>query len=202
MKNKFLKGLVASFALAISGFASAGLITFDELSNGTALSDQYILEGVLFSGIENGIVYAPEVRSQYSTVVPNSPFNYLTNFYLPNNATDRLDSIVIDFLGKADNVSLFINTAGTNIVNFDVYDSSDVLVTTIGLSGSGTSNVFHNIGSDIGKLVAHQPEDSWWWALDDLSYNLTPTDVPEPSTLVVFALGLIGIASRKFKKQA
>ena len=27
-------------------------------------------------------------------------------------------------------------------------------------------------------------------------------DVPEPSTLAVFALGLMGLASRKFKKQA
>jgi hypothetical protein len=28
------------------------------------------------------------------------------------------------------------------------------------------------------------------------------TDVPEPSTLAVFALGLMGLASRKFRKQA
>ncbi|MEW6992546.1 PEP-CTERM sorting domain-containing protein [Colwelliaceae bacterium 6441] len=30
----------------------------------------------------------------------------------------------------------------------------------------------------------------------------TPTDVPEPSTLAIFALGMIGLASRRFKKQS
>ena len=28
------------------------------------------------------------------------------------------------------------------------------------------------------------------------------TDVPEPSTLAIFALGIMGLASRKFKKQS
>jgi hypothetical protein len=31
---------------------------------------------------------------------------------------------------------------------------------------------------------------------------LNPTDVPEPSTLAIFALGLMGLASRRFKKQS
>jgi len=30
----------------------------------------------------------------------------------------------------------------------------------------------------------------------------TATDVPEPSTLAIFALGMIGLASRRFKKQS
>ena len=32
--------------------------------------------------------------------------------------------------------------------------------------------------------------------------NFNVTEVPEPSTLAVFALGLVGLASRKFKKKA
>ena len=38
MKNKFLKGVVASFALAVSGLANAGLIQSDYLSVGDNLS--------------------------------------------------------------------------------------------------------------------------------------------------------------------
>ena len=30
----------------------------------------------------------------------------------------------------------------------------------------------------------------------------SPSTVPEPSTLAIFALGLIGLASRRFKKQS
>lgn len=35
-----------------------------------------------------------------------------------------------------------------------------------------------------------------------VDYNGPSTDVPEPSTLVIFALGIIGLASRRFKKQS
>jgi len=33
------------------------------------------------------------------------------------------------------------------------------------------------------------------------NFNMTPTSVPEPSTLAIFALGMIGLVSRRFKKQ-
>jgi hypothetical protein len=37
----------------------------------------------------------------------------------------------------------------------------------------------------------------------DGSFTIEPTqDVPEPSTLAIFALGMIGLASRRFKKQS
>ena len=32
--------------------------------------------------------------------------------------------------------------------------------------------------------------------------NLNVSKVPEPSTLTIFALGMIGLASRRFKKQS
>lgn len=37
---------------------------------------------------------------------------------------------------------------------------------------------------------------------DDIVFASKISEVPEPSTLAVFALGLMGLASRKFKKQA
>ena len=38
-------------------------------------------------------------------------------------------------------------------------------------------------------------------ALRNFAYN-SSTEVPEPSTLAIFALGMIGLASRRFKKQS
>jgi len=32
--------------------------------------------------------------------------------------------------------------------------------------------------------------------------TVTPSEIPEPSTLAIFALGLMGLASRRFKKQS
>ena len=36
----------------------------------------------------------------------------------------------------------------------------------------------------------------------DLTFRVVGVDVPEPSTLVIFSLGLIGLASRRFKKHS
>jgi len=33
-------------------------------------------------------------------------------------------------------------------------------------------------------------------------FRASATNVPEPSTLAIFALGMIGLASRRFKKQS
>jgi hypothetical protein len=36
----------------------------------------------------------------------------------------------------------------------------------------------------------------------DLNIPEANSEVPEPSTLAIFALGIIGLASRRFKKQS
>ena len=60
-----------------------------------------------------------------------------------------------------------------------------------------------------GKRTAIDSNATWIWtskAYDDnnvyFSAAITATDVPEPSTLAIFALGLMGLVSRRFKKQA
>ena len=38
------------------------------------------------------------------------------------------------------------------------------------------------------------------WAIDDVKLS-NNVNVPEPSTFAIFALGMVGLASRKFKKE-
>jgi len=44
--------------------------------------------------------------------------------------------------------------------------------------------------------------DNSFAGLSEIRFDGTLTSVPEPSTLAIFALGMIGLASRRFKKQA
>lgn len=60
-------------------------------------------------------------------------------------------------------------------------------VSKVSLEFTGGTNVYND-----GRLHA-------WYAIDNIRYK--SIDVPEPSTLAIFALGMIGLASRRFKKQ-
>jgi len=50
-----------------------------------------------------------------------------------------------------------------------------------------------------------QSANDEWWAVDNVVINdnvvANNVPVPEPSTLAIFALGVMGLASRRFKKQ-
>ena len=51
--------------------------------------------------------------------------------------------------------------------------------------------------------ITTSPSAITWAPRNDIGHWLikeTPTDVPEPSTLAIFALGIIGLASRRFNK--
>jgi len=69
-------------------------------------------------------------------------------------------------------------------------------------AGDGDNAI--GIAFDIGSLLSGNSSSFEYHYVmgDELSTVDIPTDVPEPSTLVIFALGMIGLASRRFKKQA
>ena len=53
--------------------------------------------------------------------------------------------------------------------------------------------------------IKANPEATSWSVDNEIGHWLTretPKDVPEPATIVIFALGIMGLASRRFKKQS
>lgn len=72
------------------------------------------------------------------------------------------------------------------------------------LSGTNAGNGDNAIGIafNIGSLSSGESSsfDYHYVMGDQLSNVDIPTDVPEPSTLAIFALGVIGLTSRRFKK--
>ena len=190
--------LLAAVAI-VTGTVHATTINFDVLpgggaiASGTVLTTQYLSLGVTFTGFEDGVEFAPEIRSQQFISVPNSLPNYLTNFHhFPSTAApDRLDEIRMTFATGVTNVQMVLNTAGTNDITFAIYNTVGTLLSTVTRSGSGASNVAITLpGTNVGRISAFQPTDTWWYSIDDLQFDQVQAGVPEPTTMTCLFAGL------------
>ncbi|MEP4889230.1 MAG: PEP-CTERM sorting domain-containing protein [Aliiglaciecola sp.] len=267
MKNKFLKALVASFILAISGLANAGLITYATSGSGGAISDLYTVDivtgdttligntGLALNSIAfyNGVLYGTErlggslvsinTDTGESSVIGALGTN-VTSFAISNSgeafgwSESSDDAVSINLLtgatsvlgdagvfsathglAFADDMLVFFNADG-NFYDVNELSGSLSLISSTGLDRFSRGAIDGDISSEdglyygltwqelefgINKLNYTDGSFEGFIATDVQLHTLTfagTTEVPEPSTLAVFALGLIGLASRKFKKQA
>lgn len=256
MKNKLLKGLVASFFLAVSGIANAGLIgVFGDYYQSNLQSN--------LVGLGHTVTYlGAEVNqdlSAFDSVWGVSAFNplsatessYLSSFltsggglYLTGErpCCEALNDSVQSFLnsvvlGGGIQVGDLGDAGSSMTINASAVGGLASLPNTVttwkpGASGAigGVSgdNVFAFNGSkitaagwDMSDLIGNSGrimlmmDVNWHSGADsnDLAIlenievfldgaTANTAQVPEPSTLAIFALGIMGLASRKFKKQA
>ena len=102
----------------------------------------------------------------------------------------------------------------TDIVNSELkvsglfnYDSTigDLIIGLYRTSSTNSGNFLHH-GSDPRIQRAYKHPNGVQFAHKDYGVNVTfntrVANVPEPSTLAIFAFGMIGLASRRFKKQS
>jgi hypothetical protein len=141
-----------------------------------------------------------------------------------NNFNAYITTQTLDLAGLADStLSIMFDSSfrpyngmlGTLEVSFDNGAFENLL--TLNNSNSGgqsslnrinetlTLNV-NNVGAATAKFrfgLANADND-WWWAVDNIKVvgDSIEIEVPEPFTLAIFALGMIGLTSRLFKKQS
>lgn len=203
MKNKLLNGLVASLALIVSGLANAGLIDFEDAWDDLGYTGQpgnyYLADGLTIGGNYFGLISGVTQgdSGNFDLEGTNSPAVLAVN---------TIGHTIELIFGSSTNVSLDIGVAFGN--------TSDVLVSTF-LGGNLISSNTLTISDTLNGGFGTWTQQNWVgvdkielqaigqyraWAIDNVQF--TTTKVPEPSTLAVFALGLMCLGSRKFKKQS
>jgi hypothetical protein len=209
MKFRLLKATFLGLVLSVSSIANAGLINFTTLGNITNYTGNSDFEVTVFGGPETDVNLAPHVVSGQGLVNSSDPLVF-------GDAYPTEDIIRFSFLNSGiDSLTIAWNAAGSLVVPYGAiraygYDGS--VLESRAWNNGGINTMAFDFTKDIASLELDSnaasgwrgSELSWWYAVTSINYvqGEEYAKVPEPSTLAIFALGMIGLASRRFKKQS
>lgn len=208
MRIKMLKAVVAGLVLSASGFANASLINISDFDGSEQLFDfnsetptgttpvtgAFTTDDFSIQSISDQYL----LQSGGGSVLGTSGTAYNTYGNAGNgDATILFDSAVSMFgmkFGTSGQISL-----SATISAFDEYDNLLEQITF-----PDFNNTFVGFSSSIGiKSISIDRTDNTFYFtfIDDIRYlSMTNTQIPEPSTLAIFGLGIMGLSYRKSKK--
>jgi len=215
MRFNFLNiGLVSLFLLinSLVNMANAGLITFNEYNNFQWFDNGLVIQNNGFDIKSTSLVNTKGAIASTSNCGPSCPDN--GDFYLLGHGAgfefttvDNLGFSLLSFDGAeahngaegffAKRIRVSAVTVGNVTVNqyFDLDWVND---------GNGPLNDFQNftLSNEFTNLKSVRFEgvdgSNNFFSVDNISFSTT--DVPEPSTLAIFGLALMGLASRGLKR--
>ena len=194
MKFKFLKSLFVALSFIVVSVSNASLITYTDRATFEAALSSFSVDD--YTDITAGYLTFLD-RGEYS-VTSGGMYGCVN---APGSCGPQPPA--------GDGIGLF-HYSGNDTFTFDVaingfgFDYGQTASTHAtkpiidGVISSGLQGFFGFI-FDVAKTTVVLNQNSNYLITDNLTFGVTA--VPEPSTLAIFALGMIGLASRRFKKQ-
>ena len=200
MKFKFLKAASLGLALSISGLANAGIITLNDttaqLVGSTLEFNNFLTVSLTGGGVDTGAPIAlPSYITNGSTLTANT-------YPTANQIVFAFDQLVWNVAFDIDPAG--IRDSGQGMLTIEAFNGATSLGEQVVSNGNFHSESLSSFGAMTSFVVSNgctlpSGVDScnWYSKYSEVSY-----DVPEPSTLAIFALGLMGLSLRRTKKQA
>jgi len=207
MNIKVLKAALAGLVLSVNGFANAGLIQLDEgnLFSANHGGGMGTGRGIGFEVNNNfhmselGIdldVTSTAISALYEFEIFSSTDGHTSGSLLDSTNFNLTEGIGwVDFSFDFDFLS-----GNFYVINFSRVDDAALVGIQTKYSWEPSSHFNYGHLSTVEGFEGATPNNS-----NTLSAHFRikteSASVPEPSTFVIFALGIMGLASRKFKKQ-
>lgn len=217
MKFTFFKAIFTSAIILSSTLANAGIINqwdvdFVALDNDgkfnaatTQLSTSYVVNGDVLTLNQNSWYYLNLSDAIGVSMLELGTIDTTLSFDFMTTGTPEIGGVQISNVTKHDSGGAFnlIGTQNWGLNNFSYSDIGQWVTFEINLSDY--------LSRDFSTLMFINDCDNCSNSNIDLSFrNMSITQssdqsaaiaqVPEPTTLAIFALGVIGFASRRFKK--
>lgn len=198
MKYKLIKMAFAILILALSSvinIASAALITFEGIAPPGGVpnyNDPFTLDGFTFTPNHGHIADSAAGYNDNGTDFYLHDSNSLMDIIKVGNGLFSFDSV--------DLAHWFTGNTNTYIVNVKGWNNG-IMVATQAINFNNvwqTASMSAAFGS-VDQITLQTANGNAGY--DNFVFDTVAQDVPEPSTLAIFALGLIGLASGLFKKK-
>lgn len=215
MNVKYLRVTFACMILSVSGIANAGIIT--DTTDDTFIDQSTGLEWMDF-GVNNSHTYT-EVAALLDTTYNGWELASTSQvFSMMSNAFSGKGSIPDIISSTGSRPAVYRNADSTNnsftsvftMMGFEFADNTSRLGWFEDLDGT-LSYASINYASAFNQIASVNGRGDDFNSFRDIQHTDRSTmlvkfhhhiDVPEPSTLAIFSLGMIGLVSRRFKKQS
>ena len=200
-----LKATFAGLILSVSGFANAGLITHEGNDWTESLTPPF---GTLTTSVDDFFIdYGVDYTFGNSEGVFSDPPNALCGINASGvcDLLTAVDGQIVDLGTTNQSFTSFISVTAGNAAQgtllLEIFDISMNLLDTVVNGSSGTSSFSLDRGG-VFDIAFFRVSGNDTWGLTAVSIESPMSEVPEPSTLAIFALGIMGLASRRFKKES
>ncbi len=180
-------------ALGIAASAHANLVDFDNLADGTVVTNQYAAQDITFSSA-GGEQMLITTQPQYQSTPPNF-------ICTGTSGIDCMGTVIFSFATPVNNLKFDAvgnqNAIGTSFAEADIYQNGILTVSDLSLLVS-QGNLLPDAQdlsaySNITEVVIHDNTDPAGTGYDTISFSPASSATPEPATWAMILTGFGGL---------